>query len=421
MTDGSTEQAKVLISGTFDVGNYGDLLFPIIAADRLGRLGYDVIPVAPTNTKPGFADAMPPRALVDVAESRMDFAGMLIGGGEIIHAWPARFVPEYQDSNLAETAYLQLWFGASFLASCRDRPIVWNAPGVPSVLPVSARRKWLEPAVAAADYISVRDNASVRALPVTEASSVVMVPDTVADLAKVWPLTSLSDAFKGFLRRHSLSGDERLFCIQLRPGGSGRDTAASIAERINRFATSHHLLPVLLSIGPSLGDGETLRAVAQSLKCRYLLLDAPKALREIAAVIGHARAYLGNSLHGYVTAVSYGVPGAIVGRPAFRKFAGFASQIGREPDVTPSWDAGLDRLAEILACGLPPTLGQALPVALERHWQTVIRSIATAGRERNGRAALLRSAQQLMNESARHSTWLAPIMGRTAGLHADAP
>jgi hypothetical protein len=48
------------------------------------------------------------------------------------------------------------------------------------------------------------------------------------------------------------------------------------------------LLPVLLSIGPSLGDGATLRALSAAMAGRHVLLDAPARLCDVAAVLARA-------------------------------------------------------------------------------------------------------------------------------------
>jgi polysaccharide pyruvyl transferase WcaK-like protein len=387
---GRPRQPEVLISGTFDVGNYGDLLFPVIAEHRLGRFGYRVVPVAPTGQATVFADARPATSLTDALNGAPGCAGMLIGGGDIIHAWRASFLDEYRDGGLDGSAYPSLWFGASLLAALKDVPIAWNAPGMPSVMPPAARRRWLEPALAAADHIAVRDGASARMLPAEYAGMAAVVPDTAAEIAEVWDAASLSETFRRFLRRKSLTGDDALFCVQVRPGGWGRDTPASLAAGIERFAAALGLVPVLLSIGPSLGDREALRAVSRCLEGRHVVADDdPAALREVAAVIGRSRAYLGNSLHGYITAAAYGVPGAIVARPGFRKFAGFAEQIGRDCDVVRDWDSGLDRLATTLSSGSTPRIEPALRQRLDWHWQRIADAIARPGAGRMRRTSLL--------------------------------
>jgi hypothetical protein len=235
----------------------------------------------------------------------------------------------------------------------------------------------------------VRDAASARALPDEHAGTAAIVPDTAVDIARLWDKASLSDSFEEFLRRKSLTPDDALLCLHVRPGGWGKHTPASLAAAIERFAAAREMVPVLLSVAPSLGDRDTLRAVSRCLGCRHAVADDAVLLREIAAVIGGSRAYIGNSLHGYITAAAYGVAGVIVARPGFAKFTGFAEQIGRAADVVRDWDGGLDRLAATLASGSAPRIEPALHRRLDWHWLAIAEVIARPEAGRARRAALL--------------------------------
>ena len=166
--------------------------------------------------------------------------------------------------------------------------------------------------------------------------------------------------------------------MQVRPGGGGRATAAELARLLEDFAAAQGLLPVLLSIGPSLGDGATLRALSAAMAGRHVLLDAPARLCDVAAVLAWARGYVGDSLHGYITACAHGVPGAIVARPAFRKFEGFASEVGRGQDVVRDWDGGFARLGATLAAADRPVLGAEVFARLDAHWNRIAAVIGRA-------------------------------------------
>jgi len=362
---------RVALAGTFDVGNYGDLLFPLIAARRLAPLGWEVVPVTPTGRASGFADALPPRTLDEVAGCD----ALLIGGGEIIHAWPARFVAEYAD--VAEGAYAALWDGATRDAVAAGSPVAWNAPGVLAPVPARVREEALGPALSAAAYVSVRDRASAAHLA-WWGGAVAVVPDTAAEVGRLWSADVLDCALAGLAARHGFLPGEGLLAVQVRPGGGGRATAAELARLLEDFAAAQGLLPVLLSIGPSLGDGATLRALSAAMAGRHVLLDAPARLCDVAAVLARARGYVGNSLHGYITACAHGVPGAIVARPAFRKFEGFASEVGRGQDVVRDWDGGFARLGATLAAADRPVLGAEVFARLDAHWNRIAAVIGRA-------------------------------------------
>ncbi|MDQ6437380.1 polysaccharide pyruvyl transferase family protein [Mesorhizobium sp. LHD-90] len=377
-----------LISGTFDVGNFGDLLFPIVAAHRLRPFGWNVLAASPTNGSCGLQDAAPSIALAS-AVGRATIDAVLIGGGEIVHAFPADFVAEYGRAGQANQAYPALWFGATFVASLLDVPIAWNAPGAPAPFSASIRESALDPALAAADYVSVRDEASRRFLQ-PDGGSAVLVPDTVADLAHVWPAASLAADFDALCQRKGIVPEDALFAVQARPGGLGNVSPTALAAMIADFAQSRGLTPLLLSLGPSLGDVEVLRQLSQAMPIRHILLDDPAGLREMAAAIANARLYVGNSMHGYVAAACYATPGVIVARPAFHKFVGFACQIDATDDVARNWPDALERAAQRI--NTRPNHGSSVAPSLDRHWESVAKAIDDPEHGRARRAAFLRLA-----------------------------
>jgi hypothetical protein len=383
-----TREPTALICGTFDVANYGDLLFPIVAAHRLAPLGWRLQPVSPTVQSTGFADALPVAPLADIP-GRLDFEAVLVGGGEIIHGWRADFLREYRIGDLPGWAYTGLWFGAGVAAALADVTLVWNAPGVPSVFPEGPRRLALHPALRAADYVAVRDEASRQFLGAAGETEIAVVPDTIAELSRVWPLPSLAQAGCDLRARKEIGGEEALLAIHIRPGGFGPATPEALAAQIAEVAAARGLVPLLLSIGPCLGDAQALRQVSAALPVRHIRLDDPRSLRELAAALAMSRFYAGNSMHGYVTAASYGVPGVIIGRPAFRKFAGFAGHLGRAGEVVRNWEDAWPQLAARL--GETPQIGAAVLAALDGHWQRVAEAIATPAAGRDRRAAFLRS------------------------------
>src|SRR3954447_16230165 len=65
-----------------------------------------------------------------------------------------------------------------------------------------------------------------------------------------------------------------------------------------------------LPIGHCLGDGESLRRIAAALPAGVRVVD-PNTIEGIMDVIAAGDAFCGTSLHGTVTAFSWGVPLAI--------------------------------------------------------------------------------------------------------------
>ncbi|PZQ10771.1 MAG: hypothetical protein DI565_19525 [Ancylobacter novellus] len=377
------------IFGTFDVSNYGDLLFPIVAADRLSDFGFETLPVSPTDGSTVFADALPATAYSDLLQDDRRLDGVLIGGGEIVHVWRGDFLEEYRAGSLPETAYPSLWFGAGVVAALADAPIAWNAPGAPTPLERNLRRFALEPLVAASDYVSARDKTS--AIFIGRGTEVAVSPDTVAGIARVWPKSSLERECAAFRERAGLSYDARLIALHTRPGRIPDEDLGRIGAQISALATAHGLTPVLVGIGPSLDDGRALAALDRAITVPTVMLDRPRSLVELASVIAGAALYLGTSMHGYVTAAAYDSPGVIVARPGFRKYAGFAEHIGRREDIVRSWDDGLERADALLRAPRGSLIPDSVHAALDAHWERVARAFDAPRAKAAERAAFLRS------------------------------
>ena len=144
----------------------------------------------------------------------------------------------------------------------------------------------------------------------------------------MWPKATLAADAAVLRQRNRCRTGRACSRCTLRRRSLGELDHASLAARIDAFAREHALLPVLISIGPSLFNSGLLRDVAARMTGPHVLLDDPLGLREIAAAIAHAALYVGASFHGYVTAAVYDVPGVMVARPAFRKFGGFCGRPG---------------------------------------------------------------------------------------------
>ena len=130
--------------------------------------------------------------------SRQPAAGILIGGGYIIHAHSLDFLDHYAGAGIGSWCGAGLWLGATLAAALRDIPLAWNAPGVPH--PFSARQhRLLAPALQAASYVSVRDEGSRRLLAPHGAADIAVVPDPIADLPRLWPKAKLADDYHQLL------------------------------------------------------------------------------------------------------------------------------------------------------------------------------------------------------------------------------
>ncbi len=375
----------ILMTGMFDMHNFGDLMFPLIARAHLAPRGFDIRPVSATGITPDLADAPASVALPQAIGQAA--AGVLIGGGYIVHGHRLDLLREYRDGDVGAWVGAGSWLGGTLLAALGDMPLAWNAPGVPHHLfgPV---KTLAAPAFAAADYFNLRDEGSQR-LAGTPAQ---IVPDTVIDLPMVWTAAELASDFRQMLQRLDLPGDGRILAVHLRGRSLGKEPLEDFAPKLQATCEQLGLTPVFVGLGSAHNDNKIARALRDAMTIPSAALDKPLALREIAALLAHAQGYIGSSLHGYVGAFAYGRPAVLVGRPAYWKFTGFIDHVDRPQDLALDWDAALAKLAAQPRAGALPARTRQ---ALDRHWATVADTFdagATPGRA--GRMAFLRAYMQ---------------------------
>lgn len=381
-------ERRVLLSGMFDMQNYGDLLFPLVARRRLSAFGYDTQPVAPTDHHVVLKDAMPPIDIAQVMCGGGEAAGIVVGGGYIIHAHSMDFLEDYQSRGTGSWCGAGLWLGATIAAALRDIPIAWNAPGVPH--PFTSRQKDLVTAsVRAASYAAVRDSGSAELLALPADVPLAVVPDPIADVAALWTRDELEDSYRRLLARKGIAPRARILAIHVRNRSMSGIGAERLGAEIGAFARARGVVPMLIAVGSSHDDPKVARTLAPHIGLPLLMLDDPESLREITAALALSAAYVGASLHGYIVASAFGVPGVLLGRPAYRKFAGFLEHTGRSEDFAHDWHEALQRAAERLEETPSIRIPQQVHAALDAHWHAIAGALSDPDKSRDRRTQFL--------------------------------
>jgi len=397
--------------------NYGDLLFPLIARRRLASAGVDVIPVAPTSRTTGWEDAMVP---VDVGTMLTEPAdAVVIGGGYMINVHPMDF-DEYAAGGTSRWAMAGLWLGSTMAGALHDVPVLWNAPGVPH--PHGRRiRPIVDAALSAAGYVSVRDRGGAELLAAPRSIDVSVVPDTIAELAALWPKETLAEIFHSLLERKKANPSERYLALHVRDRSVAGCSMSDLAARVDRFASDYRLTPLLVAVGRSHDDPRVARALARHLRGRHLLLDDPRGLREMTAAFAYSAIYIGASLHGYIASSAYGVPGVLVARPAYRKFAGFLEHTGRLEDLVRDWDHAFE-IADARACEAHSTrIPSEAFAALDAHWTKIRLGIERPAAKRSERRAFLAALVRAGVEANGPEWALRPILDLTRPYRGGIP
>lgn len=306
----ATSELRFGIFGTFDVENYGDLLFPLIAEAELSRrLG----PLTLTKysyhekSRPSWPYAV--HSLTQLPGDALELDGAIIGGGHVIR-FDKAVAPGYQPPSRAIHHPTGYWLTPALMARDAGLPVVWNAPGVHGEVPA-----WAKPlmtlAMSTSSYVSVRDQASRRALaPYARDVPVHVVPDSAFGVGQLVDVHRPSAELSRL--RETLAANGPYILVQ----------ASSALAPFARFVRDHagharggplslrgHRL-VALPVCPIHGDHD---AVFDADLPQIQRLGAWPDPLVLAELIAHASAVVGVSLHLAITALAFGVP---VYRPA---------------------------------------------------------------------------------------------------------
>jgi hypothetical protein len=330
---------RVGIVGTFDVENYGDLLFPLMAEAALGRRleSIDVVPFSP-NQRSAPVWPYDVRSTLDLPDSLPSLSALLIGGGQIIRFDPGYPVPTDPRVHLP----IDYWLTPAALGAMAGKPVIWNAIGAwTGSPPADGFGDVFNATLRASHFVGLRDEASREHLAtLAPQADLQLVPDTVFSIARLWPLVRETAGFATW--RESLAVRGSYAVVQADPRFVPRWTAID-ALVAGLGVETVVLLPVCRCHGdeshslPAVSGGQTVRSE----------WPAPRLLSEI---IGRADAVVASSLHACITSISYGVP--VVRVPSFNeKDRKFAMLEGFEGVATIDEPA---RVAAVLARGKQP-------------------------------------------------------------------
>jgi SAM-dependent methyltransferase len=346
------------IVGTFDVENYGDLLFPLLAREAVARRG-EAIAVEPFSPVARGADAWPyaVRSTLELPERLPGMRALLVGGGQIIRfdgGYPVPVDPRVQ-------LPVDYWLTPAAEAAFVGIPVIWNAVGAWTGSPAAP---WADALVAAtlsaSHFVGLRDEASREHLrPRAGTATLELLPDTAFSISRFWPLAAETVAFARWRATVGLAG--RFAVVQADAGLAPQwESIESLLAGLGFDAV------VLLPVCRCHGDAVARLPPARRLRCIPSEWPAPRLLAEI---IGRASWVVASSLHACITAASYGVP--VVRVPSFnaadRKFALLEGLAGV---------ADIDRpeaVARLVARGLvgDPLLDSWADL-LDAHWDRVV-------------------------------------------------
>nr|WP_238349506.1 polysaccharide pyruvyl transferase family protein [Pseudomonas sp. SWRI179] len=328
-----TRTWQVAIFGTFDVENYGDLLFPIIAeAELTRRLGSVNLHRFSYHgkTRPQWPYAV--TSLTELPHVAASLDGVLIGGGFLI-----RFDKVVAHGYGPTTADIHhptgYWLTPALIALQHAVPVMWNAPGMHCNDIPDWARPLLKMTLEQSQYVRVRDALSRDSLAtLTQQAEIEVLPDTAFGLPRLIDEQQPSAEFIGLREQAGLTGPYIVI------------HAIHVVESFIKLFEDHAeafqgYQFLVVPIGPVLGDDPSV--IAGRLPGAVTLSFWPEPLL-MAEILSQAQAVIGHSYHLAITALAFGVPvfcSADLTTGKYTALAGFDS-LHALPDVAtvdPQW------------------------------------------------------------------------------------
>ena len=324
---------QIAIHGTFDVENYGDLLFPIIAeAELTRRLGAVNMHRFSYHQKPAEKWPYAVTSLTELPALAHQMDATLIGGGFII-----RFDKCVADGYLPPDPSIHhptgYWLVPALMALQNGVPLIWNAPGMHCNEIPEWGRPLLALAVEHSPHVRVRDALTQKALQtLSPHADIEVLPDTAFGLAQVLDIHTPSAELRDIFRRYDLAGPYVVVHAT-----QGLQSFLALWRSNSDVLAGVKLL--VLPIGPVLGDHPS--ALGAPLDRAVTLPFWPSPLL-LAELIAHSAGVVGHSYHLAISAIAFGLPvfcsadlevGKFTALPAY----GRVFQLRHDQTLDPQW------------------------------------------------------------------------------------
>lgn len=325
---------KVLIIGAFDRYNYGDLLFPLVIEQQLNTykkdFEYEFFGLVKSDLRK--VGGLPTEGLQRFYEqcSNPDKpVHVIIAGGEALGvSWNSLFAalnPLFQRVNKRHAKINKLLdlnkLTKKILKGETTLPFVFDKndfSGVQSVIlnslggsginqKVFDKYDFLKEKLENTDYFAVRDKITINNLKACGVEAD-LFPDSAILMSEFYSLRFLEKRITTEVQNYvNANGGKYVFAQINKKTTRGHEK--TIAAGLDEIYQSDKTPICLCPIGKALDhdDHEALQQLGKLMKSPFMYFDAYN-IWDIMYLIANSKCYIGTSLHGAITAMSYAVP-----------------------------------------------------------------------------------------------------------------
>lgn len=269
---------------------------------------------------------------------------VMLGGGEFLHFNAIRFTVDGVEKPYAGG---YLWKEPVRMAKEHNIPVAINCVGAPHDFTALQQRELAE-CLKGVDCVAVRDAFSAKRLQAAGVDDAQCVADNLWYMNQMYPKAEL-DALRYELERRTYRDFTTPYIVV--QYGTTRDVK-TLANQLRQIKKSTGYRVCLMPMNYCHEDRIGMRKLHEAGEGAFEEITNYFIPREMMAVIAGAKAFIGTSLHGNLTAASYGVPFVAIDMyPSLvSKMDGILTMIGCEEYLAPdesAVEAALDaRLAD---------------------------------------------------------------------------
>ena len=310
--------------GSFDVENYGDLLFAQVFEKNIGKYVEveEIVLFAPKTCKMPFSnEEREVYSLTELEKKNLEkpFDVIIVGGGDLIHCTKIRTYMPHISQEWMDYEALYMWMIPSIVSWKYNIPLLWNAPGVPMKF-MDSEKSMVKELCRLVDYISVRDKVSKSNLDECQITNDIhVVPDTVFSISELVSKEELEEQFS----QMGVGLEKNKYVIFHANYTFLQTELQGCIETLRKIKQEHQLDILLLPIGYALGDETFILELLKACPGEFVTLDNKMNPMEMLSIIAHSAGYIGASLHGCITASTYGVPVVVCNYNRYIKVDGF--------------------------------------------------------------------------------------------------